>query len=405
MSLNRYRLRHLVKSGHKGATNAAKLLEQPEQLIGLILLGNNFVNILASSIATIIALRLLGEAGIAIATGLLTLVILIFAEVTPKTLATQRTEAIAFFAARVYTPLLRWVYPLVWVVNIISSGLLRLMRLNNHDSTDIGLNREELRTILNESGGLIPRRHQEMLVNLLDLEQASVLDIMVPYNEITSIDLHDDWESIEQQLANTPHGRIPVYDGGVENIIGILHQRKLIALPSQVTIDKELIRSRMRTPYFIPEGTSLTRQLLNFQRDKRRIGLVVDEYGDLLGLVTLEDILEEVVGEFTSDPSNDRGLHPDNDGGYIAKGSTQVRTLNRKLGWQLHSSGPKTLNGLILEQMESIPTTGITFVMEGYPVEVLETQGNAVKRVRIGPKLPLGKGVALNNPLNPENEE
>lgn len=388
MTLNRYRLRHLAKAGHPGARRAARLLERPDRLIGLILLGNNFVNILASSLATVIALRLGGEGAIAVAAGLLTLVILIFAEVAPKTLAAFRPERVAFPAAFVYGPLLRVFYPVVWSVNVLVNWLLRLLRVSPGEGEPAHLDREELRTVVNEAGAMIPHRHQKMLLSILDLEKVTVEDIMIPRNEVMGIDLQDDWEAIEQQLINSPYTKLPVYRDSIDHVIGFLYLRNVVNLLTQEEFGKDDLLRIVREPYFIPEGTPLNRQLLNFQRQKRRIGLVVDEYGDIQGLVTLEDILEEIVGEFTTDPSAfSRDIHSQEDGSYVVDGSIHVREVNRVLQWRLPTDGPKTINGLILEYMETIPEPGTSVLISGYPVEILQTKDNAVKTVRIGPPL------------------
>ncbi|MDO6461792.1 HlyC/CorC family transporter [Granulosicoccaceae sp. 1_MG-2023] len=386
MTLNRYRLRHLAKSGNKSAQLAQNLLERPERLIGLILLGNNFVNILASSIATVIALRMFGEAGIAIATGLLTLVILVFAEVTPKTLATLRAQQVAFFAAHIYTPMMKVLYPLVWVVNVFVNQLLRLLRVTNDpEHNEDNLDRDELRTVVNEAGGMIPDRHQEMLVNILDLENVTVNDIMIPRNDILGIDLEDDWDDILAQIANTKHSRLPVYRESIDNVVGFIYLRKMLDVLRQKEIQREHLEARIRNAYFIPENTPLTVQLLNFQTQKRRIGLVVDEYGDILGLVTLEDILEEIVGEFTTDPDTSLEIRPQADGSYLALGSTPSRQLSRLLGWDMAANGPKTLNGLILERLEEIPEAGAVFRFEEDTIEVVAVGDNMVQEVRITP--------------------
>ncbi|MGD8378530.1 MAG: HlyC/CorC family transporter [Gammaproteobacteria bacterium] len=388
MTLNRYRLRHLSRAGHRGARIAERLLKRPDRLIGLVLLGNNFVNILASSLATLIALRLGGEGSLVAATLLLTLAILIFAEVTPKTLAALHPERVAFPAAYVYVPLMRVFYPLVWVVNGIANGLLRLARVPRDNGNGQSLSREELRTVVLEAGAMIPKRHQRMLLNILDLEDATVEDIMVPRNEVQGIDLDDDWDEILVQLNNSQHTRLPVFRDSIDNIVGILHLRKILRAASGGDLDRDSLQEAMQEPYFIPEGTSLQRQLLNFQASRRRIGLVVDEYGDIQGLVTLEDILEEVVGEFTTDPAtNQRDIHDEGDGGYLVNGSINIRTLNRALNWQLPTDGPKTLNGLILEHLEAIPEPGTSVKLAGYPVEIIQTRGNAVKTARVRPPL------------------
>ncbi|MDH5594491.1 MAG: HlyC/CorC family transporter, partial [Gammaproteobacteria bacterium] len=318
LSLNRYRLRHLSKIKHTGAMRAEKLLQRPDRLIGLILLGNNFVNILASSISTLIAMRLLGEAGIAIGAGVLTFLILIFAEVTPKTLAALHPERFAFPASYFLSPLLWLTYPFVWVINLFTNSLLKMLGVDPNESGTQHLTAEELRTVVNEAGALIPRRHQKMLLSILDLEKVTVEDIMVPRNEIFSVDLDDDWEDIHKQLTSSAHTRIPACRDGIDNLVGLIHIKRVLPLLTQGTLDKETLESHLREPYFVPEGSPLNQQLLNFQRQKRRIGFVVNEYGDIQGLVTLEDILEEIVGEFTTDPaSNIREIHPQNDGTFL----------------------------------------------------------------------------------------
>ncbi len=388
MTLNRYRLRHLSKAGHPGARRAARLLERPDRLIGIILLGNNFVNILASSLATIIALRLGGEGAIALAAGLLTLVILIFAEVAPKTLAALRPERVAFPASFVYGPLLRVLYPLVWGVNTLANWLLRLLKVRPEEATRLSLNQEELRTVVNEAGAMIPQRHQKMLLSVLDLEKVTVEDIMIPRNEIVGIDIEDEWEHIEHQLINSQYTKLPVYRTNIDDVLGFLYLRNVVHLITQEEFGKDDLLHIVREPYFIPEGTPLNKQLLNFQRQKRRVGLVVDEYGDMQGLVTLEDILEEIVGEFTTDPSAlSKDVHPQEDGSYVVDGGTHIRDLNRMLQWELPTDGPKTINGLVLEHMEAIPEAGTSILIARYPVEILQTKDNAVKTVRIQPRL------------------
>lgn len=387
MSLNRYRLRHLAKARHPGAMLAARLLERPDRLIGLILLGNNFVNILASAIATVIGLRVLGEAGILGATAVLTVLILIFAEVAPKTLAALRPERYAFPASFVLAPMLRLLYPLVWGVSGIANGIVRLFGVSSDDVSHHNLSTEELKTVVNEAGAMIPRRHQKMLTSILDLEKATVEDIMVPRNETVGIDLDDEWEEIESTLVNSQHTRILVYEGDIDHVVGFAHVRNALRLFREGNANKEGLRSILREPYFVPEGTPLTKQLLNFQRERRRIGLVVDEYGDLLGLVTLEDILEEIVGEFTThSPLTTGGVVKQEDGSAIVEGSTTLRELNRKLGVELPLTGPKTLNGLILEHLEEIPEPGTTVKIAGYPIEIVQTQDRAVKSARLFPR-------------------
>jgi len=387
MTLNRYRLRHLVDRGHTAATRADKLLKRPDRLIGLILLGNNFANILASSLATIIALRLGGESAIAIAAGLLTLVILIFAEVAPKTLAALHPERLAFPAAIIYTPLLKICYPLVWAVNIIANAILKAAGVTPDKESNHRLSPEELRTVVLEAGVMIPQRHRKMLLSILDLGQSTVEDIMIPRNEVDGINLDDPLDEVIQQLQNAHYTRLPVYEGSIDNIIGTIHVRHAMHALIDGTLTKDVILNICRKPYFIPQGAPLNQQLLNFQRSKNRSGLVVDEYGDLLGLVTLEDLLEEIVGEFTTDPSDTLSdVQPQDDGSFLIDGSANIKELVRNMKWELPTDGPKTLNGLIIEYLEDIPETGTSLRLAGYPLDIIQIKGNAVKTVRFYPQ-------------------
>ncbi len=388
MTLNRYRLRHLAKAKHAGALRASKLLETPDRLIGLILLCNNFVNILASSVATVIGLRMSGEAGIAIAAGLLTLVLLIFGEVAPKTLAALDPERIAFPASFIIKPLMQLFAPVVTVVNLLSKWLLKVLGISTDEAASQALSSEELRTVVIEAGALIPRRHQKMLLNILDLEKVTVEDIMVPRNEIAGIDLDDDIATIRSQLTGSQYTRLPVYRESIDNVLGILHLRYALEMLIKGEFTHDDIIALVREAHYIPENTPLNTQLLNFQREKRRIGLVVNEYGDIRGLATLEDILEEIVGEFTTDPtSHIKDVHPQDDGSYLVDGSASLRTLNRRLNWRFPTDGPKTLNGLILEYLESIPEPGTSMLLAGHPVEIIQVKDNAVKTARVSPPL------------------
>jgi Mg2+/Co2+ transporter CorB len=388
MTLNRYRMKSLARKGHRGAKLARHLLQRPDRLLGLILLGNNFVNILASAIASLIAMRFYGEAGIAIATGILTFVILVFAEVTPKTLAALKPDSFAYIAAFIYTPLQKVFYPLVWFVNLISNKMLALFGVHPSSSSDESLNADELRMVVHEARQFIPGKHTDMLLGILDLENISVEDIMIPRNDITGIDLNDDWNDVVQQITNSHRTRVPVFKDSIDNTMGMLHLRKVLNLVVRDELTRETLESLIRKPYFIPEGTSLTRQLLNFQKKRRRSGLVVDEYGSIHGLVTLEDILEEIVGQFTTDSSvRNAGIHPQEDGSYLIDGSTHIREINRVLDWELPADGPKTLNGLILEHLEMIPAPGTSLLIANYPVEITRTDHNAVQTARIHPRL------------------
>ncbi len=386
MAINRYRLRHLAAK-HSGAKRVSELLEQPERLIGVILLGNNFVNILASSIATVIAIELMGEAGIAIAAALLTVVILIFSELAPKTLAALHPEKIAFPVSLIIKPLLKILYPLVWLLNYCASALLKPFGISEQNKDNYRLSSEELRTIVNEAGGIIPKQHQQMLLGILDLETVTVEDIMVPRNEIIGIDFNAPLDAITEQLAISQHTRLPLYRDNIDNVIGILHLRKLLQLFKHNELDKEALEKMAREFLFVPEATPLHTQLLNFQRDKQRIGLVVNEYGDIQGLVTLEDILEEIVGEFTTNPDAlSLDIHPQGNNIFLVDGSITLRELNRVMEWDLPTDGPKTLNGLILDYLEVIPEAGISLRLDEHPIEIVQIANNAVKMVRIEKK-------------------
>ena len=388
MSLNRYRLRHRASTGHVGARLAEQLLSRPDRLIGLILLGNNLVNILAASLVTIISMRIGGEPAIAVGALLLTVALLIFSDVAPKTYGALYPERLALPASYVYTVLMKVAYPVVWVVNLLANGVLRLIGISAEQAASHSLSTEELRTVVAEASTVIPHRHQRMLLSILDLERISVDDIMVPRNEIAGIDLADPWDEIVEQIGSTPHTRMPVYDEELENLVGMLHMKRIVheLANGELTRERLIDLARAREPYFVPEGTPLNTQLVNFQRQRRRIAFVVDEYGDIQGLVTLEDILEEIVGEFTTDPGEiHRDVHRDPDGSYVVSGTTAVRSLNRRLGWALPTDGPRTLNGLIVEQLERIPEAGTVLNLGDYAIEILQTSENAVKTARVRP--------------------
>lgn len=383
LSLNRYRLRHQAKEGHRGANRAIRLLSRPDRLLGTILVGNNFVNILASSIATVLAMQFWGEAGIAIATVGLTIFLLIFGEITPKTLAALRPEVIAYPVSLPLLLLQKVLYPLVALLNWISNGLLKLLGVDLSNKGNDSLSTEELRSVVRESGSDLPMNRQNMLLGILDLERVTVDDIMIPRNEVTGIDLEDDLETIVTQLRTTPHTRLPVFRKDINHVEGIVHMRQIARLLSHDQLTRESLLAACNDPYFVPENTPLSTQLLNFQKQKRRIGIVVDEYGDVLGIVTLEDILEEIVGEFSNqDALRSPDIHPQDDGTLVIDGAAYLREINRALGWQLPCDGPKTLNGLITEALEHIPDSGICVQIGGYRLEILQAADNRVKSVR-----------------------
>ena len=387
MSLNRYKLRHLAQTKHKAARRVEKLLARPDRLLGLILIGNNLVNILASAIATIVCIRLFGDLGVAIATFGLTLVVLVFGEVTPKTLAAMFPERIAYPASWVLKGLMVPFAPLVWLINSITNLLLKLLRLEHRK--DDSLNTEELRTIVNEAGSLIPQRHQEMLISILDLDKMTVENIMVPRSEISAIDINDDWKSILRQLAHCAHTKILLYRDNIDDVVGFLHSRDALRLVARDQFSKSSLLREVDPIYFIPQGTPLNVQLAKFQRNKERIGLIVDEYGDIQGLITLDDILEEIVGDFTTSmaPAPSDEIHPQPDGSFLVEGSASIRELNKEMHWHLPIDGPRTLNGVILEYLEEIPQPNISVRLAGYPIESLEVDNNMVKMARIMPHL------------------
>ncbi|ESP93826.1 putative Mg2+ and Co2+ transporter CorB [Pseudoalteromonas luteoviolacea 2ta16] len=387
MSINRYRLRHLVKENNKSAKRVDKLLKRPDRLIGLILIGNNLVNIAASAVATVIGMRLLGDAGIVVATFALTLVILIFAEVTPKTLAALYPEKVAFPSSVILKVLLKVLFPVVVTVNWITNGMLKLFGVSPEQIEEHSLSKEELKTVVNESSAMLPTNHGNMLTSILDLEQVTVEDIMIPRNEINAIDINDDWKDITRRLTNAQHTRVLLYRDQIDDAVGFIHSRDALRLLTKEQFDKPSLLRAVREIYFIPEGTSLNTQLLKFQQNKERIGLVVDEYGDIQGLVTLEDILEEVVGDFTTTqtPTPSDEVKVQSDGSVLVDGSANIRDLNKEMGWELPTEGPKTLSGLIVEYLEDIPESQLSLKIANYPMEVMEVKENMIKMVKIFP--------------------
>lgn len=385
MSLNRYRLKHLKQEKHPGAMRASKLLEKPDKLIGVILIGNNFVNFLAATIATSIAINILGDPAPIATAVILTLIVLIFAEVTPKTIAALYPERIAYPSSLLLALLLRLLFPVVWVVNFVSNGLVRLLGINSQpDESYQQLTPEELRTVVYESGERIPRNRYGMLLNILDLEKATVSDIMVPRNEVLGIDIDDDLSDILEQIAGSQHTRLPVFRQDIDNVIGILHMRSIGKLLKLEILNKAVIIQETIEPYFIPEGTPLHTQLFNFQHRKLRMALIVNEYGAIKGIVTLEDILEEIVGEFTTDlAASSRDIHAQQNGSYLIDGATSIREINRTLSWDLDASGAKTINGLLMEILQSIPDSSVGIRLDGYYAEIVQIKDNMIRTVRM----------------------
>ena len=422
MAINKYRLRHLANQGHRSAKLAQILLRKPDRLIGLILLGNNLVNILAASIATIIGIRLFGSNGVWIASLALTVVILIFSEVAPKTVAAVHPERIAFPASYVLYVLLKLLYPVVWLINGLSNFVLKPFRVHTNVELMEHLNREELRTLVKEGAkeilGIvasraarqvagsevknflernlsepvkegakkIPDDHQRMLVNILDLEQATVEDVMIPRQDIVGIDLDDEWSEILLQLTQTLYTRMPVFRESIDQVEGLLHIRAVVSKLAHGELTFEDLKRAVRRPYFIPEGTALTQQLLEFQRRERRMGLVVDEYGDIQGLVTLDDILEEIVGEFTAESrARTRDIRLLEDGNYLVDGGVSLRNLNRNMDWNLPEDEASTLNGLLLEELGEIPSGKASLKIGTHIMTILEIKGNVIGKVLVKP--------------------
>jgi len=385
MSLNRYRLKHLSRNHHAGASRASKLLETPDKLIGVILIGNNFVNFLAASIATTIAIQIFGEPSPLITAVVLTLVVLIFAEVTPKTIAALYPEKIAYPSSLILILLLKVLYPVVWIVNVVSNALVRVLGFSSvSDDSQTQLTSEELRTVVYESGARLPRRRQGMLLNILDLEHVTVNDILVPRNEIAGIDIEDDVNEILSQIGSAQHTRIPVFKKEIDNLIGILHLRSVGKLIRMEKVNKAAILGETTEPYYIPESTPLHVQLSKFQRKKMRMAIVVNEYGAIKGLVTLEDILEEIVGEFTTDlADSSKDFHAQQDGSYLIDGSTSIRDINRILSWELDNTGAKTLNGLLMERLQAIPDSSVGIKLNGYYAETVQVQDNVIRTVKM----------------------
>jgi Mg2+/Co2+ transporter CorB len=387
IALNRYRLRHKARSGNRGAKYAEQLLQRPDRLITLILFGNNLVNFTAALIAGLIALKLFGTSAWVPAAGTIvfTLVVLIFAEVMPKTLAALHPERVALPASYIYYPLQKLAFPLIWLIGLVANSLLRLFGVSPEDQDNHNLTIDELRVIVNESGALLPRKRHRMLQGILELEEMTVDDVMVPHNEITGLDLNDDWAMILETLRNTTYTRLPVYRDSIDSAAGMLDRRKLIKSAGLAGLDESSLTNIMDDPYFVPEGTPLHQQLFEFQRSRLRAALVVDEYGDIQGLVTLEDILEEIVGEFTTDaaPSHEDVTPDVGESSYLVNASANIRSLNRMMNWHLPTDGAKTLNGLILEQLEMIPETGTGLTLGDYPVEIVQTSENVVNTIRI----------------------
>jgi Mg2+/Co2+ transporter CorB len=384
MSINRYRLRHLVKKKNKQAIRVNQMLAHPERLLGVVLIGNTLANIIASMVATLIGQRLYGDMGVAFATVLLTFFVLVFSEMTPKTLAALHPQQVAFATSLPLKIILIILSPLVRLINWLANGLLHIFGVSFENAHKDALSRDELRIVVHESGGLLPIEHKSMLLSLIDLEQARVEDIMVPKSDIVGIDLEQPWHELLVQLETAQHTRLPLFRGSIDNLVGMVHIRSVLHLALEDKLDLGGLVKSARPPYYIPEGTTLNIQILNFQRMKVRSCFVVDEYGDLQGLVTMEDILEEIVGEFTTDIADlSQDITPQDDGSVVVDASITLRNLNRLLNWNLPSLGPRTLSGLIIEYLGYIPPAECCLMIENYQIEILKVSDNTIKTVRM----------------------
>jgi len=392
MSLNRYRLRHLVKEGHRGARLASALLAKTDKLLGVILLCNNFGNAASATLVTIITVELFGEGEWILMAGTLavTFAILVFSEITPKVLAAAYPERLGILCSYILYPLLKLLYPVVWFINLFVTGLLKVLRVRvNFEETAQALTMDELRSIVTDAGHFMPKKHRAILLNLFDLEKIAVDDVMTAHTMVETIDFDAPLEDIIQRISSSHHTRLPVQQGEQEEIIGILHIRKVInqiRLQSEHVLDKATLREAIAEPYFVPSGTPLYTQIQQFQENQQRIALVVDEYGEFKGLITLEDILEELIGDFTTQsPSRFSSYRKEADGSWLVDGSSALRDLNKKLNLQLPLDGPRTLNGLILEYFEDIPEPNTSFKIATHTIEIIQTQDRIVKSVKIFP--------------------
>ncbi len=389
MAVNRYRLRHLAQQGKGGAKRVLALLNQTDRLLATILLGNNLVNAALTALVTALAIQSFGnnDSVLAMATALVAMAIIIFAEITPKIIGASRPEPIAMATSLLLAPLVRFGYPLVMVVNALVSGLIRMIGLRKitQSANHQAMSPQELRTAILESTRLIPAKHRSIMLNLFDIEDLTVDDVMVPRSRIEALDLESDPQTLIDQLTTCFHNKLPVFEGDIHNVVGILHVRKAMGLLSREGLHRDAIRETLIEPYFVPSGTPLFTQLQYFQENKQRIGLVVDEYGEIEGLVTLEDIVEELVGEFTTHAPGDHstGLHWDDDGTIVVDGTSPVRNLNRRLGIQLPVDGARTLNGLLLETLQDLPDAHVSVKIANVPMEILQTQGRLIRRVRL----------------------
>lgn len=389
MAVNRYRMRHRARLGKKSAILIIKLLKHPDKVLGLLLIGNSICNIVASAIATLIAVHFFGESGVVICTIILTFVVLIFAEAAPKTIAALYADQVAKMVAWPVTLLLKLFYPIVWLTNVITNSLLRLVGIKVGVGRIESLSREELRSVVSETSGRISRQYQSMLLGILDLNKVIVDDVMIPHHEIQGIDIDQDWDSIQKTISLSQHDWLPVYRDTINQVVGVLHLRDYMqALVSHQIMNKDKLMRILQEPYFVPEGAPLNIQLVNFQRQRKRIALIVDEYGEVIGLVALADIFEEIVGQFTTTiASANKVIESQSDGSYLVDGSITIRELNRVTQWKLPTRGQRTLNGLIIEFLEAMPRNGTCVKIANCPIEIVDVQENRVKVARVFPPL------------------
>ena len=381
MAINRYRLKHLVKEKNKSAKRVTKLLERTDRLLGVILIGNNFTNTLATAIATVIAIRLWSDSAVLAVTVFMTIVMIIFAEVMPKTIAALKPESVAFPASFILKPLSKILSPLITLVSFVSNGVTRLIGINLDDAENEELKPEELRTLLQTSR--VPKRQENMLMGIFDMDYLSVNDVMVPKNEIIGIDLNEDIESILEELQNIDYTYIPCFEDSIDNILGFLTINKKADFLVMKDLTAKALKNELQEPLFVPENTSLTKQLANFQSANTRVGLIVDEYGDIEGIITLRAILEVIVGEITSDAVERMDIMPQADGSYMIEGSIIIREINQRLDWDLPTEGPKTLSGLILENVQTIPETNVGVIIGDYRIETVLIKDNVIKIAKI----------------------
>ena len=383
MSLNRYRLKHLVKENDKGAIRADKLLKRPDRLLGVILIGNNFVNILAASLTTVLCLNLFGDSGVVIGSIVLTLIILVFAEITPKTFAALNSEKVALPASLILKYLQKILRPLVLFVNFFSNFFMRLLG-TKETTINEDLSPEELKSVLENSGDLIPKKYQDMLISVLELDKVSVDEVMTQRSEVIGIDINQPIENILSNLQNNQKDFLPVYNESLDDLRGVIDLYGITSFLSNEDKSIESLIESLDEAYFIPENTPLSTQLFNFQKNKKTVAVIIDEYGSVKGLVTIKDVLEEIVGELATDIDRETvEIMEQKDGSYLIDASIPLRELNKKLNWQLPINGAKTLNGLIIDQVETIPENNIKIEIENYSIETVLIRNNMIKIARV----------------------